>query len=105
MASNGPVEEPTMPTYEIEQYEIYVQRYRIEATDEVHAITRLFGGEAKPVENSLEYVEVSHDNGLSPDEDWELAQALWDAGAITAIDLVIPSIRSIKQMETQETES
>jgi hypothetical protein len=34
-----------MPTYEIEQYELHVQKYRVEADDEADAIAKLFQGE------------------------------------------------------------
>lgn len=93
-----------MPTYEIEQYEIYVQRYRVEAVDEVHAVARLFGGEAELVENSLEYVEAANDHGMYRDDDLDIADGLWDLGIIVGIDIIIPSIRSVRLMETQETD-
>ena len=42
-----------MPTFEIEQYEIHVQSYVVEAHSEAEAIAKLFKGEAQPVDDSL----------------------------------------------------
>jgi hypothetical protein len=83
-----------MPTYEIEQYELHVQRYRIAATDEAEAITKLFDGEAVPVDNGLDFIEVADDYGLSADNYRDLAAALREQGV--PVDVVIPSIRSIE---------
>lgn len=88
-----------MPTYRIEQYEIHTQAYNVTADTEADAISKLFRGEADPIDNSLEFVGIAHAEGMSPDGDWELFQALWDAGLIKAVDLVIPSIRSIRKVE------
>ena len=85
-----------MPTYEIEQYELHVQKYRIEAASEAEAIVKLFGGEAEPVDGSLEYVVVAEDLGVPADEYRDLAEALRDRGI--SVDEVIPSIRSIMEV-------
>lgn len=37
-----------MPTYEIEQYEIHVREYTVEADNEAEAIARLFDGWPTP---------------------------------------------------------
>ena len=57
-----------MPKYEIEQYELHVMRYRVEADSEAQAIVKLFQGEAEPVEQSQEYIEIADDYGLPADE-------------------------------------
>lgn len=83
-----------MPIYEIEQYEIHSMKYRIEATDEADAIVKLLDGEADPVDDSLDFIEVAEDVGLAVDEHPELAERLRDLG-VPVGDRVIPSIRSI----------
>ena len=84
-----------MPTFEIEQYELHAMKYRIEATSEVEAIALLFAGEAEPVEQSQDFIEVADDYGLPADEHPELAEALRKQGI--PVDAVIPSIRSIEE--------
>lgn len=83
-----------MPKYEIEQYELHTQKYRVEADSEAEAIAKLFNGEADPQEGSLEFIEVSDEFGMSRDDNLDLAKSLW------AIDVfctdVIPSVRSIE---------
>ena len=87
-----------MPMYEIEQYEIHVQRYEVEAQSEAEAIAKLFDGEAEPVDDSLEYVEVCEDRGLPAEEYRELAEQLRAMG-VSVDEVVIPSIRSVVQAD------
>jgi hypothetical protein len=87
-----------MPNYEIEQYELHIQKYRVEAPSEAAAIAKLFSGEAEAVDNGLEYIEVADDFGLPADEHRELADALRDLG-VPVGEAVIPSIRSIEEVE------
>lgn len=87
-----------MPTFEIEQYELHVMKYRVEATDEAQALAKLFDGEAEPVEGSLEYVEVAEDYGLPTDDYRDLADQLRDLG-VPVDEAVIPSIRSIAEVD------
>lgn len=86
-----------MPTYEIEQYELHITKYRTEATDEADAIVKLLDGEAEPVDNSGEYVEIAEDCGVPADEHRELAERLRTLGV--PVDEVIPSIRSVVQVD------
>ena len=65
-----------MPMFEIEQYEIHVQTYTVEADSEAEAIVKLLDGLAEPVDNSQEYVELAEDHGLPVDEHPALAEAL-----------------------------
>lgn len=88
-----------MPKYEIEQLEVYVRKYTVEAEDETEAIIKLFDGEALPVENSLELADVCDDRGLPVDEYPQLAEELCEASIMSADQTVIPSIRSIRQVE------
>ena len=76
-----------------------LQRYRVEADSEADAISKLFQGEADPIDNSLEYVEIADDRGMPIDEHRDLADQLFDRGSISGHDEVIPSVRSIEQVE------
>jgi hypothetical protein len=87
-----------MPTYEIEQYELCVMRYRIEAADEPEAIARLFDGQAEPVDDSQDFIEIARDRGLPAGDQQDLAASLRARGV--TVDGVIPSIRSIEQVES-----
>ncbi len=86
-----------MPTYEVEQYELHMIKYRVEASNEAEAIARVFRGEAEPVDQSQEFVEVAEDFGLPAEEYPELADALRALG-VSVPDAVIPSIRSVEQV-------
>ena len=93
----------TMPQYEIEQYELHVQKYRVEADSKAQAIAKLFSNEADPVDDSLEYVEICEDRGLPAEEHREIADQLRELG-VTVDEAVIPSIRSIERVESPDTE-
>ncbi len=84
-----------MPNYEIEQYELHTMKYRVEASNEAEAIKMLFDGEAEPVGQSQDFIEVYEDMGLPVDEHRELADQLRSFGISVGED-VIPSIRSIE---------
>ena len=87
-----------MPIFEIEQYELHATTYRVKAKDEAHAIARLYQGEADPIDNSLEYVEVADEYGLPVDQNQELAEQLRNLGIIVG-EHIIPSIRTIEKVE------
>ncbi len=87
-----------MPTFEIEQYERHIMKYRVEADNEAQAIANLFQGEAEPVCESQDFIEIAEDYGLPTDENRELADQLRALG-IQVGEAVIPSIRSIKRVE------
>ena len=86
-----------MPKFEIEQYEIHTQLYRVEADSEAEAVKRLFEGEASAVDGGLEYIEVAEDVGLPVEEYRELADELRTLGELIGED-VIPSIRAIERI-------
>ncbi len=86
-----------MPIYEVEQYEIHAQKFRVAATNEAEAIKKLFDGEAEPVGEGAELIEVAEDCGLPADEYRELADELRDLGV--PVDEIIPSIRSIEVVD------
>ena len=85
-----------MPTSEIEQYEIHVQSFEVEANSEAEAIAKLFDGAAQAMDNSLAFVEVCEDRGLPAAEYRELADQLRSLDVLVNDD-VIPSIRSIER--------
>lgn len=87
-----------MPVFEIEQYELHTQKFRVEAKDEAEAIAKLLDGEAEAVDNGLEYIEVAEDVGLPIDEFGELAKKLEKLG-IPVGERVIPSIRAIEEID------
>jgi len=86
-----------MPTYEIEQYELCLTKHRVKASSEARAIKKLLDGKAHVVDNSHEFIEVADDFGLPADEHRELADGLLALGV--AVGEVIPSIRSIEEVE------
>lgn len=87
-----------MPVYEIEQYELHISKYRVEANSEAEAIVKLLDGEADPMDDSLEYIEVADGFGMPVDENRELAEQLHELG-VPVGEHVIPSIRSIEEAE------
>ncbi len=87
-----------MTMFEIEQYELHAMKYRVEAESEAQAIAGLFDGEAEPVEQSQDYIEIAEDHGLPVDEHRELADRLRALG-VPVGEAVIPSIRSIERVE------
>jgi hypothetical protein len=92
-----------MPTFEIEQYELHAQKYLIEANSEAQAIFKLFSNLADPVDDSLEYVEICEDRGLPAEKHLQLVDEL-RALRVSVDEAVIPSIRSIEQVESPDTE-
>jgi hypothetical protein len=94
-----------MPTYEIEQYEIHVQTYEVDADNEAEAIAKLFKGDAEPIDDSLEYIEIADDYGLPAEEHRELAEEHRELAeelrslGVSMDEHVIPSIRSIVRIK------
>lgn len=86
-----------MPLFRIEQYEICVTEYRVEASSKAEAIARLFEGGATAEEDRHEYIGVDEDRGLPVDEHRQLADELRDLGI--SVKEIIPSIRSVEQID------
>ena len=83
-----------MPTYQIEQYELHAMKYRVEADSEAEAVVKLLDGEAEPVEQSQDFIEVADNYGM-PGEDYpQIVKALERRGINVGED-IIPSIRSV----------
>jgi len=73
-------------------------KYRVEATDQAEAIAMLFAGEAEPLCQSQDFIEVADEYGLLVDQNQELADQLRKRG-IDVDDGVIPSIRSVEKVQ------
>ena len=87
-----------MPMYEIERYELHTSKYRVEANGEAEAIVKMLDGEADPMDDSLEYIEVADDFGIPVDENRDLADQVHELG-VPIDEHVIPSIRSVEEVE------
>jgi hypothetical protein len=73
-----------------------VSKYRVTADDRAEAIAKLFAGEAHPVEQSQEFVEVAEKYGLAAEEFLELVQELKRLD-LPGIKDVIPSVRGVEE--------
>jgi len=93
-----------MPKYEIEQFEVHLFKYRVDADDEAQAIVKVLDGEADPVDCGSDYVEIAEDFGIPVDECRELAHQLLDLG-VPVGEHVIPSIRSVSVVDTGHRDS
>lgn len=88
-----------MRTYEIQQYEIHVATYRIEAECEADAIATLLNGECDDHYVSTEYIEVAQDCGMPADEHQELTEQLRQRGV--DVGEFIESIRGISDVSAE----
>ena len=86
-----------MRTFEVEQYELHVQKYRVQAKNEAEAVVKVWEREAQPVEGSIEFIEVAADLGLSTANNREIAEELVRLGH-TVRQEVIDSIRSVEEV-------
>ena len=82
--------------YEIEQYQLYSQKYRVEADCEAEAIHQLYKGVAEQV-GDPQYLMVVEEFGLPSEEYDDLVDDLDEWGE--SVDDVIPSVRSIKVIQ------
>ena len=92
-----------MPVFEIEQYELYVQGYLVEADSEADAIARFFQGEGNQERTSIEFAGMGNGYGMNLDDNRDLASRLFDLGIIKGGDTIIPSIRSIREVTSGPT--
>ncbi len=84
-----------MQIYEIEQFELHTQMYRIEANSEADAIKKLLDGEGEAIDGGLEYIQICEDLGLPVEENQELVNELHSLD-VSVGEVVIPSIASIR---------
>jgi len=83
-----------MPAFEIEQFELHVATYKVEADDEADAIAKVLDGDGE--QTGVEYVQVAEDLGLPVDAHQELADALRQLGV--TVGNVVRSIRSVARV-------
>ena len=58
-----------MPIYEIEQYETWTTKYRVEAETVAGAVKKILDGKAEPVDDSnCRFIEINEDIGLPHEE-------------------------------------
>lgn len=88
-----------MPEYEIEQYELRAQKYRVKAASPAQAIVKLWAGRAVAVDNGLELIEVPDDYGLSVDDNPEIANELLRLAAVRGTATCIPGIRAVEVVD------
>ena len=86
-----------MAQFEIEQFEIHVSKYTVEAGSEAEAIAKLLQDDPNIIFEDSEYVEIATDYGLSVDDNPDLAEGLHALGVRISQD-TIDSIRSVKQV-------
>ena len=87
-----------MPRYEIEQYEIHAQTFRVDALSEAEAVATLFNGGGDAVDDGLNFIEVADEIGLPVDNHQDLVEQLRQLD-IDVGECVIPSIRSIHEID------
>ena len=66
-----------MLTFEIEQYELHSIKFQVEAASEAEAIAKLFDGEAEPVDQSQELIEVADAYGMATKDHPERLHGLY----------------------------
>jgi hypothetical protein len=86
-----------MPIFRIEQYELCMTRYEVEASSEAEAIAKLFNGDVGSGDDCHVYLETAEDFGLPVDEHQQLADDLRKLGV--PIKEIIPSIRRIERID------
>ncbi len=92
-----------MPLFEIEQYQIHSVTYRVIADSPADAIVRLLDCEAKPVDGSLEFIEIAESVGLDVDECDDLGNELRKLGFQWANTSFRQSDQSLSSLNDQRT--
>ncbi len=83
-----------LETYCVEQYELHVTTYEIDAQGAAHAIRRVLDGAASIVEPSPELCGIPSDLGMTIEENCELHKQLQALG-VPLTGTRINSIRSV----------
>jgi len=96
-----PTTESSMARFEIEQYELHVVTYEVEARSAAEAIERVLDGDGE-MSNGSEYVGTCDQTGMSLEDAPELAEELRKLG-VRLRGCVIPSIRSMRPREANES--
>jgi hypothetical protein len=82
--------------FEIEQYELHVATYEVEARSVADAIRRLFNGDGDAPAGS-EYLGACDQIGMSLEDDLQLAKELYRLG-VQVRGMIVPSIRSVRRL-------
>ena len=88
-----------MPVYEIEQYEVHTQKFRVSGRTRAQAIKKFLDHGGEVVDDSLELIEVCDFLGMSVDDQPDLAKELKRLG-VPLDDGRVASIRSIEDVES-----
>lgn len=96
-----------MKKFKIEQYELWIQAYTVEANSEAEAVAKLYAGMATPCEESgdLELSQVANDYGMPRDEMGpEFAAEMSRLGYSLGSSEIVESIRSIELVDDDNEE-
>ena len=88
-----------MKTFIIEQYEIHSQQYSVEAENVEQALEKLQSMDCLLIDNTLEFIEIPEDAGVSMEEIHELfPEVVENNRKLTyEVDDYLSSIRSIEE--------
>ena len=92
--------ESSTERFEIEQYELHVVTYEVEAMSSAEAIRRVLDGDGD-ISNGSEYVGTCDQMGMSLEDSPKLAEDLRKLG-VRHRGCMIPSIRSVRRREANE---
>ena len=95
--TQGSTPESPLSRFQIQQYELHVATYEIDASSSAEAIKRLFEGDGDMLDGS-EFVGTCRDTGMSLDEHPQLAVDLRRLG-VEIRGSILPSIRRICRIE------
>ena len=76
---------------------------KVEASDEADAIGKVLQGEGVLI--SMGFAGTATDYGMGVNENPSLAVRLWDRSIIDRNDTIIPSIRSVQEIEAPDPEA
>lgn len=92
-----------MPTYKVEQYELWIQSYEVQANSEAEAIAKVLNGEAQASDDGPELCEVADSYGMSADELGPdgCAELTGKTGTTFTVDDIVNSIRSVELLDDE----
>lgn len=92
-----------MPIYDVEQYELHAQTYRVEAASEAEAIAKVLDSEADALDDACDYIEVPDVYGMSEEEPgaFEIISELRRLGYHIGQDGYVDSIRSVTEVKPE----
>lgn len=90
----------SMARFEIEQYELHVATYEVEARSTAEAIKRVLDGDGE-ITNCSEYVGICDHIGMSLEDAPKLAEGIRALG-VEVRECMIPSVRSARRLDASE---